>query len=106
MSMSRETLPAELYRSNEAYEREIDTVFRRSWACAGRSEYVDAPGSYRATEVAGQNIVIVRDHDGTLRAFHNVCRHRGALLCDAAPAHSSARSSAPTIRGSTASTAN
>ena len=83
MPMSRETLPAELYRSNEAYEREIDTVFRRSWACAGRSEYVDAPGSYRATEVAGQNIVIVRDHDGTLRAFHNVCRHRGALLCDA-----------------------
>ena len=45
MPMSRETLPAELYRSNEVYEREIDTVFRRSWACAGRSEYVAAPGS-------------------------------------------------------------
>ena len=32
--VSRETLPAELYRSNEVYERGIDTVFRRSWACA------------------------------------------------------------------------
>jgi Rieske 2Fe-2S family protein len=83
MSTSHETLPAELYRSHEVYEREIDTVFRRSWACAGRAEYVAEPGAYHATDVAGQNIVIVRDHDGTLRAFHNVCRHRGALLCDA-----------------------
>ena len=45
MATSYQTLPAELYRSHEVYEREIDTVFRRSWACAGRAEYVAEPGA-------------------------------------------------------------
>ncbi|MSO48115.1 MAG: Rieske (2Fe-2S) protein, partial [Thermoleophilia bacterium] len=76
-------LPAELYRSPAAYESEIDSVFRRSWACIGRAEHVAEPGAYWATDVAGQNIIVVRDHDGVLRAFHNVCRHRGSLLCNA-----------------------
>ena len=83
MSSQHVSLAAELYRSPAAFESEIDSVFRRSWACVGRAEHVAEPGAYWATDVAGQNIVIVRDHDGTLRAFHNVCRHRGSLLCNA-----------------------
>ena len=83
MTARYESLPAELYRSPAAFESELASVFHRSWACAGRAEHVAAAGSYFATDVAGQNVVIVRDHDGTLRAFHNVCRHRGSLLCNA-----------------------
>jgi len=83
MAVAPSTLHADLYRSPAAFEHEIDAVFRRSWACAGRAEHVAEPGSFHATDVAGQNVLVVRDHDGVLRAFHNVCRHRGALLCDA-----------------------
>jgi Rieske 2Fe-2S family protein len=83
MSSAHISLPADAYRTEAAFESEIDSVFRRTWACVGRSEHVAEPGAYYATDVAGQNVVVVRDHDGELRAFHNVCRHRGALLCDA-----------------------
>lgn len=79
----RHSLHADAYRSGAVYAREIETVFTRTWACVGRAEQVAAAGSYHATDVAGQPVLLVRDHDGELRAFHNVCRHRGALLCDA-----------------------
>lgn len=83
MSSTSISLHADLYRSPGVFESEVDSIFRRSWACVGRAEHVAEAGAYHATEVAGQNIIVLRDHDGVVRAFHNVCRHRGALLCDA-----------------------
>lgn len=76
------TLPADAYRTTAAFEREISDVFACSWMCLGTSSAVEQPGSYLATAVASQNVLVVRDHEGELRAFHNVCRHRGALLCE------------------------
>ena len=60
-----------------AHER--DAVFGRTWNLAAHAGQFPEPGSYASVEVAGQPIVIVRDGDG-LRAFYNVCRHRGGPL--------------------------
>jgi Rieske 2Fe-2S family protein len=54
-----------------------------SWVCVGRSDSIGAePGSYRLTSVAGERVLVVRDHDGTLGAFANRCMHRGTELVD------------------------
>jgi Rieske 2Fe-2S family protein len=76
------TLPGAYYRDPDVFRLEFERVFTRNWYCLGRSEVVDAPRRYLATDVIGQPIVVLRDDEGVVRAFHNVCRHRGALLCD------------------------
>jgi glycine betaine catabolism A len=78
----RHTLPGHYYRDPNVFRVEFDQVFCRTWFCVGRSEAVRSPGSYLATEVVDQPIIVLRDRDGVLRAFHNVCRHRGTLLLD------------------------
>ena len=59
---------------------ERDRIFRRAWQYAGRRDELSAPGSFAATRVGGLPVVLTRDKDDTLRAFANVCRHRGALV--------------------------
>jgi glycine betaine catabolism A len=76
------TLAGHYYRDPNVFRVEADEVFGKSWFCVGRSESLDGPGSYLAMEVIDQPIVVLRDRDGALRAFHNVCRHRGTLLCE------------------------
>jgi phenylpropionate dioxygenase-like ring-hydroxylating dioxygenase large terminal subunit len=68
--------------SPEFYEREREAVFKKSWLNVGRVEQLPRTGSYftREIEVADASIVIVKDAEGTVRAFHNVCRHRGNKL--------------------------
>src|SRR5262249_40919436 len=55
-------------------------VFARSWQMVGRREQVAAAGSYLTADVAGEPVLVVRGEDRVLRAFANVCRHRGAVL--------------------------
>jgi phenylpropionate dioxygenase-like ring-hydroxylating dioxygenase large terminal subunit len=64
------------------YELERDAIFRRAWLNVGRVEQIEKTGSYftRDLAVANASIVVVRDRDGEVRAFHNVCRHRGNKL--------------------------
>jgi glycine betaine catabolism A len=76
----RRTLPGPFYRDRRVFEVEVDRVFAKTWFCVGRSEPVDEPGTYLAFEVIDQPVVALRARDGVLRAFHNVCRHRGTLL--------------------------
>src|SRR5262249_35030650 len=61
---------------------ERDAIFRRSWLAVGRVEQLPRNGSYftRELQVAGTSIVVVRDGGGRVRAFHNLCRHRGNKL--------------------------
>jgi Rieske 2Fe-2S family protein len=75
------TLPAEYYVSGEYFARELDTLFRQMWICAGRTEEVAAPGQFVVRELPGDNVVITRSQEGSIHAFHNVCRHRGTRLC-------------------------
>jgi choline monooxygenase len=76
------TIPSAWYLDAELAERERSTVFC-GWQAVGRLDQVPAAGSYFTAEIAGEPIAVLRDADGVLRAFHNVCRHRAALvLCE------------------------
>lgn len=75
-----ETLPAHCYTDPAYLEQETKQIFRRTWQLAGRLDQVAQPGSYFTTEVAGEPVLIVRDRNGNLRGFHNVCRHRASIL--------------------------
>ena len=74
------TIPASWYSSPEMAVAERRCIFGDSWLVVGRADQVVAPGSFLTADVAGWPILVVRDHDGFLRAFFNVCRHRAALL--------------------------
>src|SRR4051812_8401956 len=76
------TLEGRDYCSPEVFALESDRLFHGSWFCAGRTEDVPDAGSFQVVDVAGESIILVRDEDGVLRAFLNVCRHRGSQLCD------------------------
>jgi glycine betaine catabolism A len=76
---SPESLPREAYVSPEWFQREMDTVFRRQWVCAGRAADL-ATNTMRRFNV-GAAPVIVCNSDGRISAFHNLCRHRGSELC-------------------------
>src|SRR5690242_19116955 len=77
-----ETLPAKFYRDPELYQTERREIFARSWLLIGHESQIETPNSYVATSAAGFPIIVVRDKDGTIRAFHNVCRHRAGPLAD------------------------
>lgn len=73
-----ETLPAGHYLDPRHFRVERDRIFHREWFCAGRIEGLETRGNYRLVNVLGESILIVSGDE--LRAFHNVCRHRGAEL--------------------------
>lgn len=75
------TPPASWYVSPEIFAWERERVFRRSWQAVGRAGQVASPGDYFTGAIAGDPFVVVRGDDGTLRAFHNVCRHHAAEVC-------------------------
>jgi len=75
------TLPAEYYTSAAYFDREMDALFRGMWICAGREQQLDGAGRFFLRDVLGDSIVITRGPSGRVRAFHNVCRHRGTRLC-------------------------
>jgi Rieske 2Fe-2S family protein len=83
MSAVELTLPGRFYTDPALFRREIEAIHLDSWLCAGRSEDVDRPGRFFRRQVEDADVVILRDDQGELRAFHNVCRHRGTLLCRA-----------------------
>ncbi len=77
------TIPSAWYFDEEIYRAECRKVFGAGWQAAGRVEQVAELGSFLTTAIAGEPILVVRDERGTLRAFHNVCRHRAAQVINA-----------------------
>jgi len=75
------TLPREYYTSEAVLAEERERVFASGWNCVGRASRLAQPGDYMVREVAGESLIVLRDRSGTLRAFFNVCRHRGTRLC-------------------------
>ena len=71
-----------LYTDPTSYARECERIFWSSWQMLGPSAPLDAPGAYISTEIAGAKVFAIRGSDEILRAFRNVCRHRGARLLD------------------------
>jgi len=74
------TIPASWYTSSELAQKERTHVFGANWVVAGRMDQVASPGSFLTADIAGEPIVVIRDAQGVLRAFFNVCRHRAAIL--------------------------
>ena len=74
------TLPASWYTDRAIAELERERILSHSWQYAGPAELVAEPGSFLATRVAHAPVVIVRDEEGELRGFVNVCRHRAHLV--------------------------
>lgn len=74
------TMPARFYLDPEIYEREKDAIFYRSWWFAGHKSRLEKPGQYITTSIHDQSIIVTRAGDGEIRAFYNVCQHRGHEL--------------------------
>lgn len=77
------TMPGEYYTSPDILAEENERIFAKSWHCVGRASALASPGDYVLRTIAGESLIILRDRSGDLRAFFNVCRHRGTRLCEA-----------------------
>ena len=74
------TLPPALYCLESAHALERERIFAREWLCLGRADELPKAGDYRAIELVGEPLILIRDERGTLRVFANVCRHRLSRL--------------------------
>jgi Rieske 2Fe-2S family protein len=79
-TLTGHVLGREAYVSREYFDREQEELFGRCWQFAGMSDDVAQPGDYMCHDAGVHPLVVVRGHDRELRAFHNMCRHRGAAL--------------------------
>ena len=79
---ARQLLPRDAYTSAEWFEREQNELFSRCWSFAGLTTDVAEQGDYRCVQAGRYPLFIVRDADGAIRAFHNLCRHRGSVILD------------------------
>ncbi|HLI13927.1 MAG TPA: aromatic ring-hydroxylating dioxygenase subunit alpha [Alphaproteobacteria bacterium] len=75
-------LPLEAYTSDEWFRAEQAKLFGKAWVFAGMAEDLRAPGDYQCVDSGASSLILLRDRQGELRAFHNVCRHRGARLLE------------------------
>jgi Rieske 2Fe-2S family protein len=77
-------LPKRTYHDTAIFDWERREILRGDWILVAREEDAPEPGTYLLVEVDGENLVVVRDRDGRLHAFHNVCRHRGTAVVEEA----------------------
>jgi glycine betaine catabolism A len=82
-----QTLPSSWYYSEDTFQLEKERIFCREWFCAAREEQLPKPGDYLVLDIVGESILVVRNRHGVLRAFYNVCRHRGSRLCRTDDSH-------------------
>ena len=82
MSVQARTLPGRYYTDPEMFQKEIETFFFQMWICSGRGEQIPNTGDYYLCEVGAESIIVTRESGGAVRAFYNVCRHRGTRMCN------------------------
>ncbi|MDO5703999.1 MAG: SRPBCC family protein [Paracoccus sp. (in: a-proteobacteria)] len=75
-------MPPSVYTSPEFLQRELETIFGKEWICVGRASGLANPGDYTTFDLAGQPVVVLRDREGMLRAFSNVCLHRMSTIVE------------------------
>jgi carnitine monooxygenase subunit len=80
-------LPWWVYFNPELLEIEKEELFRRCWQLVGHVSDIPEPGDYMTLDVVGERALAVRGRDGAVRAFHNVCRHRGSRVVQAERGH-------------------
>jgi Rieske 2Fe-2S family protein len=75
-------LPRAAFTDAAVLDWELSELFRGGWVCAGHADQVRERGDYLMLEIGGDSVFVVADDEGIPRAFHNVCRHRGARLVE------------------------
>ncbi|MBS3648125.1 aromatic ring-hydroxylating dioxygenase subunit alpha [Pseudaminobacter sp. 19-2017] len=76
----RRGLPGWSYHSQALLDLEKEHVFRTHWQIVGHVSDMPSPGDYLAIDIVGERALVVRGQDGVVRAFHNLCRHRGSRV--------------------------
>ncbi|HEX3982185.1 MAG TPA: aromatic ring-hydroxylating dioxygenase subunit alpha, partial [Acidisoma sp.] len=77
------SLPADLYTRADVFAADIEVMFHQHWIFVGLECDVPEPGDVSVVDIGKSSIAIIRGDDGMVRAFYNVCRHRGARLLPA-----------------------
>jgi Rieske 2Fe-2S family protein len=77
------SLPARYYTDAANHAAELERFYFGMWIHAGRAREIPGAGDYVLRDVAGESVIVTRAGDGSIRAFYNVCRHRGTRLCEA-----------------------
>lgn len=75
------TLDQAFYVTDEAFALDCARVLRPSWHLVGHVARIAEPGQYFTARLMGESLILVRDRDGNVNGFYNVCRHRGSLVC-------------------------
>jgi Rieske 2Fe-2S family protein len=75
------SLPGRFYSAPLVYRADLECVWRRGWLFAGHSCEIPRAGDYFTLDVDSDPLIVIRDDSGQVRALHNVCRHRGSLVC-------------------------
>jgi Rieske 2Fe-2S family protein len=74
-------LPRELYTDPDAFDFDMAAIFGRSWILVGFEVEIQKPGAWMTAQIGPWPVIVTRDRQGEIHAFHNVCRHRGAQIC-------------------------
>ena len=82
------SLPREFYVEPEIFEEDLRRVFYRNWLFAGHACEIPEPGDYFLLPVGAENLIVLRDKEGAVRAHFNVCRHRGSRIVTEERGHS------------------
>lgn len=83
----RRGLPGWTYHSGALFALEREALFLTHWQIVGHEADIPAPGDWLAFDLLGERAVVMRGADGVVRAFHNLCRHRGARVVDGDRGH-------------------
>jgi glycine betaine catabolism A len=84
---ARHSLLGAFYSDPTVYALDLERIWRKGWLFAGHSCEIPKAGDYFALEVDADSILIVRAEDGAIHGLHNVCRHRGSLICEESCGH-------------------
>src|ERR1043166_849799 len=87
---SAKSLPQEYFVSSETFAKEQEKIFAKQWLLVGHQSQLKKSGDFFLATIAGESLIVVRDQKSEIRAFYNVCRHRGTRLKENRCGHASA----------------
>jgi len=80
-------LPRTFYHDNALYEHELERVWLSGWVFAGHTCQIPQPGDFFTFMINTDSLIVMRDDEGRIQAFHNICTHRGTMLCEQEAGH-------------------
>ena len=80
-------LERDFYVDAEHYRLDLEAIWYRTWLFVGHASEIKRRGAWMTVQVGDYSVIVLRDGTGSVRAFHNTCRHRGSRICSAAKGH-------------------